>query len=108
LKNELSASRPLTFVAKVRGFISPQKLAWARVCLLDFVDYLGGTIDLVPQQPGLYGYTTVSLDLGFRAFDPSVNASTVFAAGKVTIDLRGLFDMQAHAGVQVFAGIGAA
>lgn len=73
-----------------------------------FVDYLGGTIDLVPQQPGSYGYTTVQLDLGFRAFDPPVTASTVFAAGQVTIDSRGLFDMQAHAGVQVFAGIGAA
>ncbi len=73
-----------------------------------FVDYLGGTVDIVPQQPGLAGYTTVQLDLGFRAFDPSVSASTVFAAGQVTIDSRGLFDMQAHAGLQVFAGIGAA
>jgi len=73
-----------------------------------FVDYLSGTIDLVPQQPGSYSYTTVQLDLGFRAFDPAADASTVFAAGQVTIDSRGLFDMQAHAGVQVFAGIGAA
>jgi hypothetical protein len=73
-----------------------------------FLNYLGGTIDLVPKAPGSPGFTTIKLDLGFRAFDPTVDASTVFAAGQVTIDTRGLFDVQAHAGVQVFAGIGAA
>jgi len=73
-----------------------------------FVNYVGGTVNIIPGQGGTSGYTTVKLDVGFRAFDPSVDASTVFGAGQVTIDSRGLFDLQVHAGVEVFAGIGAA
>src|SRR5690606_19826421 len=60
-----------------------------------------------PQQPNQEGWTTVTLQVRFRGMQASASASNVFAKGTVTIDSRGLFDVQLHAGVKVVADIGA-
>jgi hypothetical protein len=71
-----------------------------------FLNYIGGTISLTPQQPNQEAYTTVVLEMRFRGMQPSVIASTIFSRGTITIDSRGLFDVQVQTGVQVYSGIG--
>jgi hypothetical protein len=72
-----------------------------------FLNYIGGTVSLTPKMPDQDAYTTVVLDMRFRGMQPSAAASTIFSRGVVTIDSRGLFDVQIQTGIQVFSGIGA-
>ncbi|MCA9972776.1 MAG: fibronectin type III domain-containing protein, partial [Anaerolineales bacterium] len=72
-----------------------------------FLNFIGGTVSLTPQQPGSQAYTTVVLDMRFRGMSPQQASSTILSRGVVTIDSRGLFDVQVQTGVQVFSSIGA-
>lgn len=71
-----------------------------------FLNFIGGTISLSPQQPGQEAYTTVVLDMRFRGMSPAASSSTILSRGVVTIDSRGLFDVQVQTGVRVFSNIG--
>ncbi|NJK80588.1 MAG: hypothetical protein HC914_12085, partial [Chloroflexaceae bacterium] len=71
-----------------------------------FLNFFSGTVSIAPQQPGQDSYVTVVLEVRFRGMQPAKEGSTLFARGVVTIDSRGLFDVQINAGIQVFAGIG--
>ncbi|MCB0036832.1 MAG: fibronectin type III domain-containing protein, partial [Anaerolineales bacterium] len=73
-----------------------------------FMHLIGGTISLTPQQPGQTSYTTVVLEVAFRGMAAPASASNVFIKGIVTIDSRGLFDVQLQAGLRVVADIGLA
>ncbi len=72
-----------------------------------FLNFIGGTVSLTPQQPNSQAYTTVVLDMRFRGMTPQQASSNILSRGVVTIDSRGLFDVQVQTGVQVFSGIGA-
>ena len=71
-----------------------------------FMNFVGGTISLSPGQGSQSGHTTVRLDVQLRGMSPDTTSSTVFILGVVTIDSRGLLDMQLQAGVKVFGDIG--
>ncbi|HUW14294.1 MAG TPA: DNRLRE domain-containing protein, partial [Anaerolineae bacterium] len=71
-----------------------------------FMNYVGGTISLAEGQGPQPGYTTVVLEVQLRGMSAQAASSNVFVKGVVTIDSRGLFDMQLQAGIEVFAGIG--
>jgi hypothetical protein len=72
-----------------------------------WVHLVGGTVSLAPKQPGEPGYTTIVLRFGFRGMDMSAAASNLFFVGQVTIDSRGLFDVQTQAGIKVLStGVG--
>jgi len=71
-----------------------------------FMNYVGGTISLTPGQGSQSGYTTVVLEVQLRGMSVQATSSSVFIKGVVTIDSRGLFDMQLQSGIEVFAGIG--
>lgn len=72
-----------------------------------WLNMVGGTVSLTPKQPGAPGYTTVILHFGFRGMNMSAAASNLFFVGQVTIDSRGLFDVQTQAGIQVLGtGVG--
>lgn len=73
-----------------------------------FMHLIGGTISLSPQQQGQSGYTTVVLEVAFRGMSPAANTSNIFIKGIVTIDSRGLFDVQLQAGIRLVASIGLA
>ncbi len=72
-----------------------------------YVNYIGGVISLTPQQPGSQAYTTVLLETRFRGMSPQQSSSNILSRGAVTIDSRGLFDVQVQTGVRVFANVGA-
>jgi hypothetical protein len=71
-----------------------------------FLNLVGGIISLAPQQGPEPGYTTVALEVGVRGMSPDTLSSNVFVRGVVTIDTRGLFDMQLQAGLKVVGGYG--
>jgi hypothetical protein len=71
-----------------------------------FLNLVGGIISLAPQQGPEPGYTTVALEVGVRGMSPDTVSSNVFVRGVVTIDTRGLFDMQLQAGLKVVGGYG--
>jgi hypothetical protein len=71
-----------------------------------FLNLVGGVISLAPQQGPEPGYTTVALEVGVRGMSPDSASSNVFVRGVVTIDTRGLFDMQLQAGLKVVGGYG--
>ncbi|MFN2241317.1 MAG: hypothetical protein ACK2U2_03450, partial [Anaerolineae bacterium] len=71
-----------------------------------FLNLVGGIISLAPQQGPQPGYTTVALEVGVRGMSPDTLSSNVFVRGVVTIDTRGLFDMQLQAGLKVVGGYG--
>lgn len=72
-----------------------------------YLNFIGGTVSLTPQQPNSPAYTTVVLDMRFRGMTPQQASSNILSRGVVTIDSRGLFDVQVQTGVQVFSGVGA-
>lgn len=72
-----------------------------------FLNFIGGTISITPKQPGQAAFTTVVLDMRYRGMSPQTSSSILFSRGVVTIDSRGLFDVQVQTGIEVFAGIGA-
>ena len=71
-----------------------------------FMNFVGGTISLSPGQGSQSGHTTVVLEVQLRGMSAQAASSTVFIKGVVTIDSRGLLDMQLQTGIEVFAGIG--
>jgi hypothetical protein len=71
-----------------------------------FLNLVGGIISLKPDQGPTPGYTTVVLEVGVRGMSPDTVSSNVFVRGVVTIDTRGLFDMQLQAGLKVVGGYG--
>jgi hypothetical protein len=68
-----------------------------------FMHLIGGQISLRPEAPGSPVIIVIKIKL--RGMNQAVDGSTIFIAGKVTIDTRGLFDLQVHAGVTV-SGVG--
>ena len=72
-----------------------------------FMNLIGGTISIAPKQPNQPGYTTVTLKVAFRGITAPAATSILFVRGIVTIDSRGLFDVQLHAGIKIAANIGA-
>jgi len=71
-----------------------------------FMNLIRGTISLAPEQGPQPGYTTVTMAVGVRGMSPDSFSSNVFVLGMVTIDTRGLFDMQLQAGLKVVGGYG--
>ncbi|MGD8598380.1 MAG: hypothetical protein PVJ26_15245, partial [Anaerolineae bacterium] len=73
-----------------------------------WLNLIGGTVSLAPQAPNSSGYTTITLRFGFRGMSMAASASNLFFTGAVTIDSRGLFDVQVQAAIQVssLAGVG--
>jgi len=71
-----------------------------------FMNLIEGEISLAPEQGPQPGYTTVTLSVGIRGMSAMSDASNIFVKGTVTIDTRGLFDMQLQAGLKVVGGYG--
>jgi hypothetical protein len=68
-----------------------------------FLHYIGGQISIQPEAPG--SPVIISIDVKLRGMSASADSATIFVAGRVTIDTRGLFDLQIHAGIAV-SGVG--
>ncbi len=71
-----------------------------------FMSLIEGRISLSPEQGPQPGYTTVTMSVGIRGMSPDSLSSNLFVKGTVTIDTRGLFDMQLQAGLKVVGGYG--
>ena len=68
-----------------------------------YMHVIGGQISLRPEAPGSPVIIVIKIKL--RGMNQGTDGSTVFIAGKITIDTRGLFDLQLHAGLTV-SGVG--
>ena len=71
-----------------------------------FMNLIRGRISLAPEQGPQPGHTTVTMEVGVRGMSPDSLTSNIFVLGMVTIDTRGLFDMQLQAGLKVVGGYG--
>ncbi|MFQ5613849.1 MAG: hypothetical protein ACE5H9_17145, partial [Anaerolineae bacterium] len=71
-----------------------------------FLHYVSGTVSITPRTVNDPGYTTVELKTAFRGMSPSLSGSVLHNYGLVTIDSRGLFDVQTRSGIKTVADVG--